>query len=347
MRSGNLPATYSIHNTGTPSCLAYLNHWGTSVIMDGRFDEDKTYFFTGDSDVITLTNGNKGTFLASWTKGTNILSNITTANTNLLKPGTFLAVSSNIQNTQGSTVYTPNNAFQNATKIVSVGIDSVNTISGAPAYIAYTNKPMVLSSNINGLGYVAGAPLYNNLGVVSLFQQSPIFTYTPIPLLSVRLAPSVDTGISGVLGSREIINRMQIIAKSVDITCTHESIVTLYLNADVSGLNWQALPPPSLAQTVKHQFGDILSGGTSIYSFRATGGSVGTASSNIARNIDTTRIDLQLLAVISNSIFGGDGTFPNGPDILTITVTPVDTTNIQASAPYISACRLSWTEAQA
>ena len=346
MRSGNLPATYSIHNSGTPSCLAYLNHWGTSVIMDGKFDEDKTYFFTGDSDVITLTNGNKGTFLASWTKGSTILSNISSSNTNLLKPGTFLATSSYIQNTTGSTVYTLNTCFQNATKIVSVGIDSVNTLTGAPAYIAYTNKPMLLSSNIINIGYVT-AVANTNLGVVSLFQQSPIFTYTPIPLLSIRLAPSVDTGISGVLGAREIINRMQIIAKSVDITCTHESIVTLYLNADVSGLNWQALPPPSLAQTVKHQLGDVLSGGTSIYSFRATGGSVGTASSNIARNIDTTRIDLQLLAVISNSIFGGDGTFPNGPDILTITVTPVDTTNIQANAPYISACRLSWTEAQA
>lgn len=347
LRSGNLPASYSIHNSGTPSCLAYLNHWGTSVIMDGKFDDDKAYFFTGDSDVITLTNGNKGTFLASWTKGSTILSNITTANTNLLKPGTFLATTSNIQNTAGAPVYTPNIVFQNATKIISVGIDPVNTISGAPVYLAYTNKPMVLSSNINGLGFVSSYPTNNNLGVVSLYQQASILTYIPIPLLSIRLAPSVDTGLTGVLGAREIINRMQILCKSIDMTCTHESVVTIYINADVSGLNWQALPPPSLAQTARHQLGDILSGGTSIYSFRATGGSVGTASSNIARNIDTTRIDLQLLTVISNSIFGGDGTFPNGPDILTVTVTPVDTTNIQANAPYLAACRLSWTESQA
>jgi hypothetical protein len=41
MRSGNLPARYEIENTGIPTYVPALAHWGTSVIMDGRFDDDK------------------------------------------------------------------------------------------------------------------------------------------------------------------------------------------------------------------------------------------------------------------------------------------------------------------
>ena len=140
---------------------------------------------------------------------------------------------------------------------------------------------------------------------------------------------------------------MQLTPTNIAVSVTHESIVTLYLNAEVTGLNWAGVYTPSLAQITKHQIGDQLLNGITVYSFRASGGALGTASSNIARNIETTRIDLTGLTVLSNSIFGGNDTFPNGPDTLTVCITPVDTTNIQASAPYIAGCKLSWSESQA
>ena len=57
MRSGNLPARYEIFNTGTPSYVPSLFHWGTSVIMDGRFDKDDSYLFTASSKPLSFTNG--------------------------------------------------------------------------------------------------------------------------------------------------------------------------------------------------------------------------------------------------------------------------------------------------
>ena len=41
MRSGNIPGRYEIENTGNPTYVPSLFHWGTSVIMDGKFDDDK------------------------------------------------------------------------------------------------------------------------------------------------------------------------------------------------------------------------------------------------------------------------------------------------------------------
>ena len=55
-RSGNLPARYEIHNTGIPSYIPSLFHWGTSIITDGRFDSDKAYLFTASGNLLKFTN---------------------------------------------------------------------------------------------------------------------------------------------------------------------------------------------------------------------------------------------------------------------------------------------------
>jgi hypothetical protein len=50
---------------------------------------------------------------------------------------------------------------------------------------------------------------------------------------------------------------------------------------------------------------------------------------------------------LGNSILGGDGTFPNGPDILTISIIPIDTSDINAVTPLKVSSRITWTESQA
>lgn len=46
-RSGNLPIRYEVVNGSTsPTYAPTLFHWGTSLIMDGRFDEDRGYTFS-------------------------------------------------------------------------------------------------------------------------------------------------------------------------------------------------------------------------------------------------------------------------------------------------------------
>ena len=65
MRSGNLPAKYEIENGVNPSYAPTLFHWGTSVIMDGTFDDDKAYLFTAPSKNLSFTNGQSQTATTS------------------------------------------------------------------------------------------------------------------------------------------------------------------------------------------------------------------------------------------------------------------------------------------
>ena len=62
MRSGNVPARYEVFNSGgTPTFVPSLFHWGTSVIMDGGFDDDYSYLFTASGNPLTFTNGGSKT----------------------------------------------------------------------------------------------------------------------------------------------------------------------------------------------------------------------------------------------------------------------------------------------
>ena len=55
-RSGNLPARYEIENDDNPSYVGTLFHWGTSVIMDGMYQDDEAYLFTASGNVQKFTN---------------------------------------------------------------------------------------------------------------------------------------------------------------------------------------------------------------------------------------------------------------------------------------------------
>ena len=57
-RAGNLPIRYEVTNTGVPSFAPQLFHWGTSLIMDGRFDEDRGYTFSRAGTLNSVTTGN-------------------------------------------------------------------------------------------------------------------------------------------------------------------------------------------------------------------------------------------------------------------------------------------------
>ena len=61
MRSGNVPARYEVLNKGIPTFVPSLFHWGTSVIMDGGFDDDDSYLFTASGKTLTFTNGDADT----------------------------------------------------------------------------------------------------------------------------------------------------------------------------------------------------------------------------------------------------------------------------------------------
>ena len=161
-------------------------------------------------------------------------------------------------------------------------------------------------------------------------------------LLSFRIAPSVSNGLAGsTLGTRELVNRMQMVLRQLDFTNTGQFLVTLVLNGFVGNgtASWQSVGGSSLAQYVAHQGTTTISGGETIYGFylNTAGGS----------NFTTTQQELDLVRDMGSSILGGGETrsntafYPDGPDIITIMARNI------GSATASCACRLSWTEAQA
>jgi hypothetical protein len=320
LRSGNLPGRYEVATVGIPTYVPPLMHWGTSIIMDGRFDDDKAYLFTAAGNTISYANGDTATF---------------TANTNIgqsayvLVPGT---------STYGyritATTYTSVQNIKSGFLITGAGI-ATNTYTignpvknGTAGYIYLTNN------------LVSGGSANATLTAGDTNDTLPAL----IPLASIRLAPSVDNSRPGALGTREIINRMQLALKSIGILTTHDVEIKLLLNGYPFNKSWQRVTNPSLSQLLLHTKGDVVSGGTQIYTFRVSGGAADAAGKRSSNNITTS---LDELTNLGNSIIGGDDVFPNGPDLLTIGATVIDTSGITLSTPFTIAGRVTWTESQA
>ena len=333
MRSGNLPAKYEIENGANPTYAPTLFHWGTSVIMDGTFDEDEAYLFTAPSNSLSFTNGDTATAT-------------TTANSALVP---FYNRGQRTYDWYVRIPFAENAAsnFYNGLALYTTGgeLDGQEVAftdygSGAFRVYIYIQSsrstpavyPSVPSATAISLGTPAGTDTSVNLGT------------DIIPLVSLRLAPSVDGNISGNLGERDIINRMQLKLAEVGMILTHDCEVKLILNPNLSNVNWENVKNPSLSQLIKHNSGDTVTGGTEIFSFRASGGSTDNTGKRLS---NSTNFSLAQVIDMGNSILGGNGTFPNGPDVLTVAVEVTDTGGISSDNPFVSSARITWSESQA
>jgi hypothetical protein len=162
-------------------------------------------------------------------------------------------------------------------------------------------------------------------------------------LISLRLAPTVDNGLTGLLGIREIINRMQLTLRSMDTFVTGNNVafrIEIILNGRVSAGTFAAAGGSSLAQIAYHTGATTVTGGETIFSFF------------VSSNGSVQQQDLNLVRDLGNSILGGGTSltapttvaniYPDGPDIITITAT-----NVTAITTNSINARISWTEAQA
>jgi hypothetical protein len=164
-------------------------------------------------------------------------------------------------------------------------------------------------------------------------------------LFAIRIAPSVDNGIVSEFGGREIVNRMQLILRSLDVSAraTGNFLVRAVLNGipaagtqewtdAIGGVGAQA--NSSLAQIADFSARDIpIFGGEVVAGYYVSG---------------TGSLDLSLVRELGNSVLGGgskrinEQIYPDGPDVLTIIVT-----NVATSGTGNILGRISWTEAQA
>ena len=367
MRSGNMPARYELKSTGKPTYVPALAHWGTSVIMDGRFDDDKAYVFTANSLTTTLLG----------TAGADSAGDVVIDASGQIEEDDYYYVniggavrtagyairlsSDNSQYnsfTAGMDVATTNNTLLTGTQLA-------NPISGdiTPNQPYLPQVYSYRSDNSNRIQYSTGA--YRSLLVVdkkpsttgsdtySVTVQAADTTTTAtssgnvnvskdIPIISIRLAPSVDTNTPGNLGEREIINRMQLILSEVDILTTHGLEVELRVNGQIDNNDWKRVENPSLSQLIYHGSADEITGGTVVFSFNAEG------SQAAARAAVLTAKALGDVATLGNSILGGDAVFPDGPDILTVVGRlKEDPSTVTTDNPLSVQGRISWSESQA
>ena len=336
MRSGNMPGRYEIENTSDtlPTYVPSLFHWGTSVIMDGKFDDDKAYLFTAASNTLSFSNGD----VQEATPSGN--SQLVAYYRNRNERDYYVRIPFNASShgskfSTGVPLYTSNGQLNGET--VAYSYYSGNDIQ-ILIYLGrynYRNPPaiypQVSSSDTVGIGGQAGVEQVDLRNL--------------LPLISIRLAPSVDNNLTGALGQREIVNRMQLQLKQMGITITHDCNVDLILNGGISNRTFTTVNPPSLSQLVTHKAGDKIIGGTNIFSLRASGGQENAAGTK--RLSSTSDFDISQIIDLGNSILGGDGTFPNGPDILTIALRAIDTSEISGVTPLKVSGRITWTESQA
>jgi hypothetical protein len=346
-RSGNLPARYEIENNELPSYVGTLFHWGTSVIMDGMYQDDEAYLFTASGNVQKFTNESavdkntqsntairseryQGSYyyreyflvLFFQQSDASAFATNTLLYHNTIASGYFQtgrAINSRSRN--GSSYYEVYIQYFEGTNAVFNRYHTDNiqrTLCGSNGCIT------VPSGTTMSIGAPSGT-------------DNPI--PQDIPLISIRLAPSVDSSITGALGEREIVNRMQLKLASVGILTTHETEISLKLNGRLSTDAYQNVQEPSLCQLVRHSSNETVAGGSTILSFRAAGGGTGESTS--------TAYDLSQISALGNSILGGDGTFPNGPDILTVVAKIVDATGVSTANPFAVSARVTWQESQA
>ncbi len=373
MRSGNVPGRYEIENVGTPTYVPALAHWGTSIIMDGKFDDDKAYIFTASGTNLTLTGQASATVSARAFNNTGPYSGSSASFVGYyqVKVGSryqYLGRALEVE-TPSSTL---NEVTAGTTITHSAGGGNIGTDSSAIAADPFYSVSSYGSALPNsgpyqpGIAVRSGDPYSPNwsegIKNLLLIEENPsgqTVTYsdytlgltaaagTPLtadyPLISIRLSPSVDTNAPGLLGEREIINRMQLALKQVGILSTHAVEVQLRMNGSIDNNDWQRVTTPSLSQLVYHTSTDTITGGNTIYSFRAQGGSGATG-----RTAVLTDQDIGEITFLGNSILGGDNVFPDGPDILTIVaVLAEDISSVNASNPWTVSGRVSWAESQA
>jgi hypothetical protein len=161
----------------------------------------------------------------------------------------------------------------------------------------------------------------------------------------------------GTFGQRELVNRMQLTLKQMDVLAQSVAsgaaapgiyLIEVILNGRVNttvGNTWTNVGGSSLAQVQYHAANTIITGGEPILSYFVS--TVTNEASVVAQDLSTVReLGNSVLAGGTTTTGSTDGSnvFPDGPDIVTITVRNLSAANVTTSTVN---GRLSWTEAQA
>jgi len=341
MRSGNLPARYEVNTFWPITKLATttLTATATSITVT-----DATGF--PPTGYLTLTGH------ATSSPAAGAIPNVEYARYTSLSGNTFTIANRGVNATYngitGPGGLTGGGGYNGGSTNTGINFDTTN----APTSVALYSPTAAATISHWGSAVIMDGRYDDDKSLVFVAGMqttiSNLATNQIQPLISIRIAPSVDSGVTGVLGQREITNRMQLIMRNmaVLIPATSTYLVTLRLNATVQQGAAATFPAfvsaggSSLAQVCYHAQNNAVLGGEQIYGFFPNGAVGGV-----------TFEDLSAVRDLGNSILGGGNTlqvpntpnnkYPDGPDVITICVT-----NLGSATNGINA-RISWTEAQA
>jgi len=378
MRSGNLPARYESESrppttqintslgasdtTVGVASTAGFPPAGTLLIRNAEIYEYVNYTGIGTTAFTGLTRGKSGNTSLALTVAAS--SNVATATTTNLQVGQRIIGAGNTGFPEGTYI----SAIGSGTITLSNAATGVNPTvravpMGSPVGVAFTYSPTdpvavelafpTYGPSIShwGTSVIMDGRFDDDKSLVFVYGQSnalAIGASSTRALFSIRVSPSVDNGISAGFGSRELINRMQLTLRALDVAAIPQSgNANLLVQAFLNGT-------PSTATTWTNAVGNVtgrinsslaqIADYAGITTTTVSGGEV-TAGFFVGSGANS--IDLSQVRDLGNSIIGGGGTtantqiYPDGPDTLSIVVTNL------TSIPCNVFGRLSWTEAQA
>ena len=316
-RSGNLPAHYE--NTSFGPTTLINTSVGTS---DTTIYVASTVGFPPSGTLKLTTPSNSGAIeYISYTG---------------LQTGAFTGCTRGVAGGSAATAFTYSATALVPVELANTAANTTNPFPG-PGTLSHWGTSVVMDGGFNNdLQFAFNGGMSSALSVAASAKNA---------LVSLRLGPSVDTGLTGVLGAREIINRMQLKLQFIRLLSTGVFRIDVILNGQLSAGTFAAVGGSSLAQICYHAAATTVSGGESIFSF-FTNNSGGSTNSTL------TEEDLTLIRDLGNSILGGglnntvpttvNGEYPDGPDIVTLVAT-----NLSSSTASTIQGLVSWTEAQA
>ena len=388
MRSGNLPARYEseskppttqINNSvgasdtfvGVASTAGFPSA-GTLVIRNAETYEYVNYAGIGTTAFTGVTRAKSGNSSLALTVASG--SNVATATTTNLQIGQRVISSTGLGIPDGTYISSIGSGTITLSQAATASNPTVAAVPmGATAGVAFTYS--ATDPTAVELAFPTYGPSISHWGTSVIMDgrfdddRSLVFTYGQIgittlaasgspgstrALISIRVAPSVDNGTSASFGSRELINRMQLVLRTLDISAFTSGgggsnvniLVKAYLNSiPTTAVTW--------TNAIGNASGQQNSSLAQIADYAGVGGATGVqvnggeVTAGFFVGSGANSIDLTQVRDLGNCILGGGGTtsgtniYPDGPDTLTIVATNLGSNTTNAFA------RISWTEAQA
>lgn len=290
-----------------PTFAPIISHWGTSVIMDGKFDDDKSLNFTYGQTVPTQLAPLAGTTAVGTTSGASVNVTLATSNTNIV-PGMYV--------TDAGTAVPRGTFVVSVTSGTAIVLNNAVTLASTALTFSGASTKALMSIRIS--------PSIDN-GVPAAFGAREILNRTQLQLRALGVS-LLSTTTGNVL--------VQVFLNGTPfnpLAATNLAWTNAIRDARFT-------PNSTFAQIADYSTIAATGSPVILQGGEVTGGFLTNS---------TTTLNLSDVRDLGNAILGGgtgfvnNGIYPDGPDTITIVVT-----NISTSAQQVVG-RFTWTEAQA